>query len=403
MYIGLNILGWRKYGVNHVLIFEIDPRQHLSHQHFFEISSLICTLWGISVLCYQFGHINLFEDFIPINTNPGLLYLALILFFINPIPIFFSKARFWLLERLWRLVACGFYPVEFADFWLADQLNSLVVLFLDSEFMICFYAINGVTTRDTVELETFRCGAHSLSVRALLSCYPAYIRFVQCIRRYYDTKKWFPHLINAGKYSTTFIRVAFYTLYLAHRESTNIKQSVYFFLWIASCFISSCYTFSWDIKMDWGFLDENAGENKYLREEIVYQEKFFYYFAIIENLLVRFSWVASAVVIQFFDRKTQIISSNILILLEVTRRFIWNYFRLENEHLNNCGEFRAVRDISVTPTAKDGIKTLERMINEPNGAESVLLKNIKTTNSRLDATSSMGQSDDDISLESSIV
>ena len=118
MYIGLNILGWRKYGVNHVLIFEIDPRQHLSHQHFFEvttssfitfssflnlqISSLICTLWGISVLCYQFGHINLFEDFIPINTNPGLLYLALILFFINPIPIFFSKARFWLLERLVR-------------------------------------------------------------------------------------------------------------------------------------------------------------------------------------------------------------------------------------------------------------------------------------------------------------
>lgn len=53
-------------------------------------------------------------------------------------------------------MACGFYPVEFADFWLADQLNSLVVLFLDSEFMICFYAINGVTTRDTVELGKFQ-------------------------------------------------------------------------------------------------------------------------------------------------------------------------------------------------------------------------------------------------------
>lgn len=35
--------------------------------------------------------------------------------------------------------------------------------------------------------------------------------------------------------------------------------------------------------------------------------------------------------------------------LEVFRRFIWNYFRLENEHLNNCGKFRAVRDISVAP------------------------------------------------------
>jgi len=39
----------------------------------------------------------------------------------------------------------------------------------------------------------------------------------------------------------------------------------------------------------------------------------------------------------------------ILSPLEVFRRFIWNYFRLENEHLNNVGKFRAVRDISVAP------------------------------------------------------
>jgi hypothetical protein len=36
--------------------------------------------------------------------------------------------------------------------------------------------------------------------------------------------------------------------------------------------------------------------------------------------------------------------------IEIFRRFIWNYFRLENEHLNNCGQFRAVRDISIRPT-----------------------------------------------------
>jgi hypothetical protein len=40
---------------------------------------------------------------------------------------------------------------------------------------------------------------------------------------------------------------------------------------------------------------------------------------------------------------------SILAPLEVFRRFVWNYFRLENEHLNNCGKFRAVRDISVAP------------------------------------------------------
>jgi hypothetical protein len=33
--------------------------------------------------------------------------------------------------------------VGFADFWLADQLNSLVAALLDFEFLICFYVRNG--------------------------------------------------------------------------------------------------------------------------------------------------------------------------------------------------------------------------------------------------------------------
>ena len=39
----------------------------------------------------------------------------------------------------------------------------------------------------------------------------------------------------------------------------------------------------------------------------------------------------------------------VLQVLEVFRRFVWNFFRLENEHLNNCGQFRVVRDISIAP------------------------------------------------------
>lgn len=33
-----------------------------------------------------------------------------------------------------------FHHVGFADFWLADQLNSLVVALMDLEYMICFYS-----------------------------------------------------------------------------------------------------------------------------------------------------------------------------------------------------------------------------------------------------------------------
>ena len=43
--------------------------------------------------------------------------------------------------------------------------------------------------------------------------------------------------------------------------------------------------------MDWGFLDKNAGENKFLRETIVYSSKNLYYFAFAQNLLLRFAWI----------------------------------------------------------------------------------------------------------------
>lgn len=35
--LGINTYGWRQAGVNHVLIFEINPRNNLSHQHLFEV------------------------------------------------------------------------------------------------------------------------------------------------------------------------------------------------------------------------------------------------------------------------------------------------------------------------------------------------------------------------------
>ena len=40
-----------------------------------------------------------------------------------------------------RIVTAPFHHVGFADFWLADQLNSLSTVLLDFEYLICFYAM----------------------------------------------------------------------------------------------------------------------------------------------------------------------------------------------------------------------------------------------------------------------
>lgn len=57
-----------------------------------------------------------------------------------------------------------------------------------------------------------QCMENDFIIRPIVNCLPAWFRFAQCLRRYRDSKEMFPHLVNAGKYSTTFLVVIFGTL-----------------------------------------------------------------------------------------------------------------------------------------------------------------------------------------------
>uniref|UniRef100_A0A674M9M1 Xenotropic and polytropic retrovirus receptor 1b n=1 Tax=Takifugu rubripes TaxID=31033 RepID=A0A674M9M1_TAKRU len=361
--LGINTYGWRQAGVNHVLIFELNPRNNLSHQHLFEIAGLLGVLWCVSLLSCLFSDSIL----VPMQANPLALYGLFLLFLINPFKTCYYKSRFWLLKLLFRVVTAPFHRVGFADFWLADQLNSLGVVLMDLEYMICFYSFE-LDWKKHDGLISNVCNSYSYGVRAVIQCLPAWFRFIQCLRRYRDSKRAFPHLVNAGKYSTSFFVVTFAALYNTHKGESRADAQIFFYLYISCLIVSSCYTLIWDLKMDWGLFDRNAGENTFLREEIVYPHKAYYYSAIVEDVLLRFSWtltITLSTVVKFHGMAD--ILATLLAPMEVFRRFVWNFFRLENEHLNNCGEFRAVRDISVAPLNADDQTLLEQMMDQEDG------------------------------------
>uniref|UniRef100_A0A6Q2Z279 Xenotropic and polytropic retrovirus receptor 1a n=1 Tax=Esox lucius TaxID=8010 RepID=A0A6Q2Z279_ESOLU len=301
--LGINTYGWRQAGVNHVLIFELNPRSNLSHQHLFEIAGFLGVLWCMSILSCLYSEYTM----LPMQINPLILYGFMFLFLINPFKTGYHKSRFWLLKLLFRVFTAPFHRVEFADFWLADQLNSLVIVLMDLEYLICFYSF---------ELE-------------------------------WTNRKGLLPMLNKQNHS---------------------DKDMFFYLLIIFSAISSLYTLIWDLKMDWGLFDRGAGENTFLREEIVYPHKAYYYCAIIEDIILRFAWTIQI----SLTTMTNIPSigdmvATLLAPLEVFRRFVWNFFRLENEHLNNCGEFRAVRDISVAPLNADDQTLLEQMMDQEDG------------------------------------
>ncbi|CAH8438703.1 unnamed protein product [Schistosoma turkestanicum] len=384
---GVNTYGWRSSGVNNVLIFVFDARTHLDHFQLLQISFFFATIWGCALIYFLYSEVL----HSPAYASPLALVSFMTLYLVNPFSFAHSKARRWLLRVLGRIIRAPFAKVSFADFWLADQLTSLSFLFPDIAYFICFYASqidwsNGMNYKphdfsstlstssslvmghnnnngyaNSTQLTIPSCAFHSSNIIAnscqcegilfgldpILRLLPAWFRFAQCLRRYrdMDVKKANPHLLNAGKYSTTFL-VSGCSVCLAFDRVGTLPLAAY----IISSIIRSGYTYAWDILMDWGLLDCKS-EDKLLRDELVYRYRGYYFFAMIEDFILRLTWIARLSFERIGFIRVEIITT-IFLTVEVIRRFIWNFFRLENEHLNNCGQFRAVRDIFITPLPK---------------------------------------------------
>lgn len=89
------------------------------------------------------------------------------------------------------------------------------------------------------------CHKYTYGVRAIVQCIPAWLRFIQCLRRYRDTRRAFPHLVNAGKYSTTFFMVTFAALYVTHKGILRLTLKRFLkplFLLLASVPHSACFS-----------------------------------------------------------------------------------------------------------------------------------------------------------------
>ena len=72
-----------------------------------------------------------------------------------------------------------------------------------------------------------------------------------------------------------------------------IAERPVFYIWIVSAIVSSCFSFWWDIRMDWGFSSGRARDHPLLRDSLVYSSVWYYYFAIIQDLILRFAWTVS--------------------------------------------------------------------------------------------------------------
>jgi len=172
----------------------------------------------------------------------------------------------------------------------------------------------------------------------IISVYPQFIRWTQCINKIYYTRLLWPHLGNFFKYSFGIANGLIGFFY----DRKKITLRLYFRIFIGA--ISTCYNLFWDIYLDWGCGRKN---DKYffLREKITYPQ-IVYYIAIAYDIIVRTTWTWNFIHIK--DSLSE--WKNILTCtLEVIRRAVWVLIRVENENLSNPENYRTILAIPELP------------------------------------------------------
>ncbi|GAW12379.1 hypothetical protein ANO14919_017450 [Xylariales sp. No.14919] len=315
---------WTANKINYPFIFEFDPRHHLDWRQLASFSGFFLLLFGV------FFWLN----FTRYGRDELWLYYPVILIFISlliillPVPILWHKSRQWLAYSHFRLFFAGLYPVEFRDFFLGDIYCSLTYATSNVELFFCLYA--NYWENPPI------CNSSNSRLLGFFSTLPAIWRALQCVRRYYDTKNVFPHLVNCGKYIMTILSYVTLSLYRIHRTHSNLA------LFITFSTINGVYTSIWDLFMDFSLLQPDA-RHPFLRDILGLKRRWLYYIIMVIDPILRFGWIFYAIFTH--DAQHNTIVSFLVSLSEVVRRGMWALLRVENEHCGNVAQYKASRDV----------------------------------------------------------
>ncbi|TPX47847.1 hypothetical protein SeMB42_g03188 [Synchytrium endobioticum] len=329
LFFSIDLYMWSNARINYVFIFQLDPRNFLVLQEYIEIASFALMTWSIFLYLTVIDNVL---PFIPSRVYPVIFAGLVVLVLINPFNVTHKTSRYWLLSSLMRLVLSGLYEVEFRDFFLADQLNSMNYLFLGFMYFGC------ALQHELRDLDGYCTTAPKSWLLPVVAGLPPLWRLIQCGRRWIDNNQAAPHALNAVKYILSLAVV--YLSAAQNIQGTTLLRG----LWIFFSICASLYATAWDIFWDWG-LGRNSPDQKhpFLRTELSYPFVWLYYLAMPLDLVLRFGW-AITLSPSFWVREFPALGF-ILAVVELGRRTLWNLFRMENEHLGNVGKFRAFIDM----------------------------------------------------------
>lgn len=350
---GLDMLIWSYYKINYVFILDLNRRSHYRYQHMFALSSLYTIVWSISLWLFYMSGLEV-DGFQWLGDIYWQIYpLSLLLISLCVLIWFSIKTDGWLLRTLENVVLT-WKSKYFKDYFLTDQIVSIVITLVDLQYTICFFVSDAWTGGDA-------CTSISRIAAPIINSLPFTWRVIQEFLKYKRRKNIYD-LINMGKYFVGYFVIIFSTL------GRQDIQSPFFYLWIIATIVSTIYSYTWDIFKDWGF----PGFFQVPKTRNIFP-RWFYFFAMSSNLLLRLMWTLTIAPDSIGIVLNPLIFGTILVAVEILRRGLWNLLRMENEQIKNSAIFKAIHELPLNTkefTNLDSItiqslETNEEPKNEP--------------------------------------
>lgn len=334
-----------------------QPSHHLSTYRLATVLSIvfaffITTFW---LFTRRVPELIVRHDWIPITC---LVALAAVL--IAPLRGLARNGRHRLLTSLRRVSIGGIAGANegrFGDILLADALTSYGKVLADLFVVACMFLSR---TTSATAAPNCSCGG-SLAV-PLVTAVPSAIRLRQCLIEYLRVRRapyrestgWGgQHLANAAKYSTAFPVLLFATLQRNRSLAGEPPSPALDRAWLAAALLNALYSFYWDVAKDWDLTlfsstprgrAVHAGHPYGLRGRLIFRQPVVYYAVIVLDLVLRCTWATklSVRLAPMHDVEGFVF---LLQLLEVFRRWVWIFFRVETEYIRHSPTGLGVDDI----------------------------------------------------------
>lgn len=123
------------------------------------------------------------------------------------------------------------------------------------------------------------------------------------------------------------------------------QNPVFKYGWIPAALCASLWQYWWDLNKDWLFFEKNS-KIRFLRDDLGYNKPYIYYFLGILNFFLRCTWVLSISPDMYYHlgMKNKELFILIIGMLEMSRRLINNFIKIEKEYITNLRSLKTTKD-----------------------------------------------------------